>query len=466
MSAIRSRIYELVRSRLGRTGVGRALGIAHLRTFEDFRAAVPVFDPATHAAEIEHHLGFGVVDPDDPELDEVLGLARERVDQAEIWRAFAGRPEPRVGLWLGRAKTPGVEQALFADVRALAEPVLRLERLDDPERAVADLVAAEVEVLWTPSLSAVRLVEGAVRRPIEGVVPSLRAIIATYDLRTPVRSRLPVMAAGRIRGPDPVRLSVSSSRSVRAATTLAMRSALLELLPLHDPEVDGRTKVAEETILPEQARPWERYEVVVTAPAGVVRLRTGHFVRVVGFDMPPTDLAVPRPRIVPLPPPPEDVRLEGCTLAGSWLAAAVRQAFRPEDPALVAAEVRPDPAADALEPEASAASLRLPPFFAETELGGTIRSAPSPRTARPRNLWVRVEVQGHAPSELGARLSARIDDDLRRRMPAYAYLRDRGSLAAPRVELLPQGAYADEQQRVVRRLWGPAGEPGIRIVGR
>ena len=43
---------------------------------------------------------------------------------------------------------------------------------------------------------------------------------------------------------------------------------------------------------------------------------------------------------------PDDVRLEGVTLAGSWLTAAVRQAFRPEDPALVAAEIGPDPVRD------------------------------------------------------------------------------------------------------------------------
>ncbi len=466
MSPIRRRIYDLLRRRLGPTQVGRELGLAHLRSFDDFRSAVPILDAATHARTVEHRLGFGVVDPGDPQAAEVLGLDRERADQAEVWRALSGRASPRVALLLGRAPSPSLGAALEADVRALAEPVLRVDRLDDPEAVVRGLRDAAVEVLWMPSLAAVRFVERALRRPLDAVVPSLRALVAIHDVRTSVRTRLPVLAAGIVRGPDPVRLTVSSIRATRAATTLALASALLELLPLRDPELDGRTRAAGETILPERARPWDRYEVVVSSPAGIVRLRTGVFVRVVGFDMATVDVGVPRPRVVVLPPPPPDVPLEGCTLAGAWIGAAVRQAFWPEDPALVAAEVRPDPLHASPEQDASSVSMRLAPFFEETELGGAVRSAPRSRTRRPRNLWVRVEVQGVAPADLPRRLAERIDDDLRRRMPAYAYLRERGTLAAPRVELLPPGTYAEEQDRVVRRLWGAAGEPGIRIVAR
>ena len=462
MSPLRRRIYELVRGRLGQTRVGRSLGLSQLRTFEDFRSVVPIFDAATHAEQIEHRLGFGVVDPDDPAAPEILGLDREREDQAAVWRRFFHRSPPRLALWLGRGDAPAVARALAADAAALAPPVYRHDRLDDPAAAAARLCREGIEALWTSSLAAVQAVEAALRRPLETAVPTLEAIIATYDLDAPVRTRLPVVAAGFIHGPDPVRLSVSSMRSVRVGTTLALASALPELLPHRDPEVDGRVRAAEATVLPEQARPDERYEVVVTSPAGVIRLRTGLHVRVVGFDMPSTEVGVPRPRFVPIVPAPPDLPLEGCTLAGSWVAAAVRQAFWPEDPALVAAEVRPDPAGPG--PAASSASLRVPPFFAETELGPIVRAATGARRARPRGLWVRVELQGVAPPDLSDRLARRIDDDLRRRMPAYAYLRQRGSLSAPRVEVVAPGTWRAARERAVRRLWGPVGQPAIRVV--
>ena len=149
--------------------------------------------------------------------------------------------------------------------------------------------------------------------------------------------------------------------------------------------------------------------------------------RVVGFD-PPTHAAPhPRVRVVRLSTPPPDVALEGCTVAGAWLTASVRQALAPEDPALVSAEIGPDPQSLAFVPSPPSSSSRLGDPFGDTEL--------SPRslqgnegTRRPRALLCRIELQGFVRPELARRLSTRIDDNLRRRSPAYAWLRERSEL--------------------------------------
>jgi hypothetical protein len=130
----------------------------------------------------------------------------------------------------------------------------------------------------------------------------------------------------------------------RGAFTLAVGSQVIELLP-HQQSDDGLRAFEAETIAPAQAILGRHYELVVSSPLGCLRLRTDEHVQVVGFDPPTSLVPTPRPRVIRLRPPPQEVALEGISMVGVWLTAAVRQAFRPEDPALVAATIGPDPGA-------------------------------------------------------------------------------------------------------------------------
>ncbi len=398
----------------------------------------------------------------------LAGFEAEREAAVAVWRAWAGDTPKRVAVLQGRGPDALVDGLRVADGRALCAggQVLRIERIDDTAAEVARLAEFAPEVLMVPSLRTVAWLERLHRAPVEQLVPSLRLVLVEFDLRARVRTRLPVHATGWALPDAPARLTVPSPRAALAATTLAMESCLLELLPHGDPEFDGRRTYASEAIWPEQARLGGRYEVVVTSPMGLLRLRTGVHLRVVGFDMPWREVPVPRPRVVRLPPAPADVRLEGCTLAGAWLTAAVRQAFLPEDPALVAAEVRADPESASPDAGPSASSMHLPAAFAETELGGAVRPTARPRRGRrPRGLWARVEVQGVADPRLPGALARRVDQDLRRRSPAYDHLRGRGELHPVRVELLEGGSFREQEARRIRRLRGPVWAPEVLVVG-
>jgi len=243
---------------------------------------------------------------------------------------------------------------------------------------------------------------------------------------------------------------------------LAVATQIIELLPHGNPEEDGHYTFEERAVLPEHAILGRRYEVVVTSALGYLRLRTGEHVRVVGFDPPTSEARFPRPRVVRLPPPPADVRLEGCTVAGPWLAASVRQAFRREDPALVAAEVAPDPLS--LESDTTrTGSMRLSADFRDTELSWLTRTGAHRVASLPRALLVRAEVQSQASRGFTARLSHRVDTSLRRRSPAYAYLREAGQLDPPRVLLVPRGGRQALTLSRVRQLFGPVWMPAVRI---
>ncbi|MCA9709202.1 MAG: hypothetical protein KDK70_25380, partial [Myxococcales bacterium] len=201
---------------------------------------------------------------------------------------------------------------------------------------------------------------------------------------------------------------------------------------------------------------------------GFLRLRTDEHVRVVGFGPPCRPAPFPRPRVVRLSSSPPDVALEGCTVAGAWLTASIRQAFQREDPALVAAEIGPDPRSVPRGVVAlpTAASMRLPDAFQDTELGWMARTGTQRvERHRPRALLVRVEVQGYVAPELTGLLSQRIDQSLRRRSPAYDYLRERDELLEPRVMVVPAGTRRSEEDRRIRELVGGVWVPEVRVVG-
>ena len=159
-----------------------------------------------------------------------------------------------------------------------------------------------------------------------------------------------------------------------------------------------------------------------------------------------------------------NVQLEGCTLAGAWLTASVRQAFYREDPALVAAEVLADPHSAERAAVSRSSSFRVSGVFAETELGWLSRTGVHRIGKRPRSILVRVEVQGHADRTLWRHLANRVDADLQRRSPAYRYLRERGDLHQPRVTPLKPGTRRIEEERRVRELLGAVWMPEVRVV--
>jgi hypothetical protein len=203
---------------------------------------------------------------------------------------------------------------------------------------------------------------------------------------------------------------------------------------------------------------------VLSSPQGFVRLRSGEHVKVVGFDMPSSSAPMPRARVVRLAPAPADLGLEGCTVAGAWLTASVRQALSREDPALVFAEIGPDPSS---VPSGAAAvrSARITDTFSETELGWLTKTG-AHRVARkrPRGLLLRIELQGFVGADLAPKLSKRIDASLRLRSPAYAHLRQSGDLSAPRVLVARAGTRTRDEERRVAALAGKVRFGDVRVV--
>ncbi len=452
---------------LGPSRLGREMGLARLRSLDDLRASLPIMSRERHERDVEQHLGFGLADSDDNRARELAGGGREREAVVSTWQAFARGTTPRrIALLRGFHADPVVDRIARDDVRALEAEVLVIDRIDDPDAALERLGDFDPELMVVPSVLTLRWLESVQRGPLERRLGSLRLVLAEHDRGHRIRSRARVATAGWIHRSG--RLGLPTLRAPDHALTLAVGSQIIELLPYGNPEEDARRVYADETVLPEHAILGQRYELVVSSPLGFLRLRTDEHVRVVGFD-PPTELApFGRPRVVRLAAAPPDVPLEGCTVAGAWLTASIRQAFYREDPALVAAEIGPDPRSvprgvAALQTNAS---MRLPDAFKDTELGWFARTGTQRvERHRPRALLLRVEVQGYVAPELTGFLSERIDQSLRRRSPAYDYLRQREELQPPRVMVLPSGARRTEEDRRVRELVGGAWVPEVRVVG-
>ncbi|MCA9694053.1 MAG: hypothetical protein R3A51_10900 [Nannocystaceae bacterium] len=456
-----ARLVAAICSELRDTEVGRAFGFSRIETLDDFRAAIPLMTQDAHARDVEARLGFGVDDPSHHEA--TSNAAIERPQTIARWRSLLaadGRaPEVRALVLQARDHDPAIDRIRGDDLRALGGQLRRVTTLegdDDLARLEETLASYQPTVLMVPSAHTCAFLEASLHGPLDRRVPSLALILATHDLERRLRAVAPLGHAGWITRSG--RLGVPSPRPPARAFTLAVESQLVELLPHTRFDVEGRAIPPSGTILPEHAIVGERYELVVSAPLGFLRVRTDEHVRVVGFDPPTQAAPIPRPRVIHLQPPAQDVALDGVSLVGTWLTASVRRAFRPEDPALVAATIGPDPASAAVDPKRSAG---MDPF-AETELGGAVRQGP-PRP-RARRLLVQVEVQGQVRAGFEARLAAAVDRDLRRRNPAYAHLRERKELTLPRVVNVEPGSFRGAQLRRIRSLRGQVDAPEVRVV--
>lgn len=461
----RERCLQALVEHLAATRMGQELGLARLSSLDDLRAAIPVMDRDEHEREVEQRLGFGVLDDDDPRTELLERGEVEREHVLGVWSAWLEKPARKVALLRGHGPDPAMDHIALGDVRALQAELLHIDRADEPGAALERLVAFDPDLLVVPSVRTAQWLESVERRPLERVLPRLRLVLAEHDHDARLRSRRPVHCAGWIHRSG--RLGLPTLRPPDAAVTLALATTIIELLPYTNPEDDARRVYAKQALLPEHALVGQRYELVMSSPLGFLRLRTDEHVRVVGFDAPSDEAPFPRPRVVRLQPAPPDVALEGCTVAGAWLTAAIRQALRREDPALVGAEIGPDPRS---VPKGAAAmqtgSMALPDAFKETELAWLARTgAHRVERRRPRGLLLKVELQGYVGRDLSAVLARRIDASLRERSPAYAYLRERDELRPPRVIVLPGGTRRSEEQRRIREMLGAVAVPEVRVVG-
>ncbi len=464
MEATREQALRVLAGHLGPTRVGRRFGLPSVASFADFRASIPIFARDDHEREVENLLGFGVVDDADPGAMELSGAGCERDAVLTAWRAVLGETPPsRIALLHAPGHDALGERTLRDDLRALGGELFVLDRIDDAARTLERLRGFDPELLVAPSLMVCTWLERSQRQGLRRQLPSLRAVMCEHDLGRPARIDVPRLGVGWfIRG---LRCGLPTTLPPVDAVTLAVGSQLVELLPYTNPEDDGRRVYAEHAILPEAAIVGQRYEVVVSSPLGILRLRTEQHVRVVGFDPPTAVAPLPRARVVRLSTPPADIGLEGCTVAGAWLTASVRQALTREDPALVAAEIGPDP--QSFGPHVAArSSAHMGEGLGDTEIGEAVRSTGTiGRPRRPRALLCRMELQGLVRADLPRRLATRIDDNLRLRSPAYAYLRGRGELDPPRVIIVPAGTAASERQRRITELAGAVWVPDVRVIG-
>jgi len=441
--------------------MGREFGLHRVRGVADFRASVPLFDPLNHARQVEPELGFGEdeqTERDDP---------KDPVEHAQLWRVWSSQSDhwpPQRVLSL-RRETQGKRAARtrrgdLAQLGVLAPEFKGPEGLHDLDAMRTALVTFAPDTLVVSSLSLCRSLERLGRCQLERLVPSLRVILTEHDFETRLRTRVPVLNLGWIERSG--RVAVPSLQAPRSAMTLAGRELIVEFLPWTDPDKDGRSQPGEVTVLPEHAVLGARYEVVLSAPSGMLRRRTGAHIRVIGFEPPSSTDAALRPRFVRRLPPPADLRVEGTTLAGARLTAAVRQAFQPEDPALVGAWIsvrhadKPNLSKDGSRRQQTAGQV-----FEDTELG---RAATTRRVGRRADtVTVRMEVQGVAQPRLSRELSARIDRDLRRRSAPYAHLRDNGVLYSPEVRICPSETTQHEQIERELALDGPVRGAVIRV---
>lgn len=393
----------------------------------------------------------------------------ERPAVRAAWQLSLGgtRTPRRIAVLQAHADDSVVDRIRLDDLRSLADKVelLRVDSVPrDPASLVAELRRFRADALVVPSLATCAWLEALVHGPLERRLPGLRWLFAEHDLDERIRSRLPVLNAGWLHAAG--RVGLPARRGPARGLLLATRSTLIELLPHGDPEIDPRARSVENTVLPERAILGERYEVVLSSPLGFLRLRTGLHVRVVGFAAPlePTigdaGDSLPRPRVVRLYPPPADAALEGVTLAGALLTASVRQAFLPEDPALVAADIAADP--DALDASARASRTGLDPFV-DTELGAS-RAGARRKGPKPRATVIRLEVQGQTDPSFPMLVAERVDLALRQRSAAYEWLRGCDELWEPRVVIARPGTARNERDQRVRSLWGPVARPVVRML--
>ncbi len=433
----RERCLGLLVEHLAGSSLGRRLGLDRVATIRDLQASVPVMDAVTHAREVEAQLGFGLLDRHDSRL--VEQLERERTWAVDALRART-RTHSRVRLvilWAGpELHTKG---GLLADLAAIDAELIQIDRLE-PETELRDrLLALAPDVLVAPSVFTMRWVERVLRGPLDRWLPSVVDVLAEHDLEHTIRASTRVRAVGWFHTHG--RIGVPAPHASARHFTLAVGTTILELLPQGDPEIDGRLRTASVTVLPEQARIGQRYEIVLTSVLGCLRLRTGEHVRVVGFDPPTREAPIPRPRVVRIAAPPPDIALESVTLSGAWLGACVRQAFHAEDPAFVAARIGAE----------SVSTVWHPPRGAQ------------PPGGKARRLEVEVEVLGHATSTFTKTLASRIDAALRRRSSAYEFLRAQAVLLDPTVQLVSPGSRAAKLSERVRALQGSVWRPPIEI---
>lgn len=449
----------LLVEQLGHTRPGRELGLHAVRSLDDFRASIPIRARDRHQDDVTARFGFGLGD------DFENPGSWEREVPVGIWGAWLAESGKRVALLRGRRFDTAVDEILVDDLKALGGEMRRIDRWESAAVVLEQLEAFEPHLLVVPSVLTVGALEAVHRAPLERRLPSLELVLAEHDLGRTRRTRIPVRSAGWIEAPG--RFAVPATRGADHSVTLAVGSCVMELLPYSNPEEDGQRVYARRTTLPEDAVMGQRYELVVSSPHGFLRLRTGEHVRVVGFDMPYEPAEFPRPRVLRLPPAPADVRLEGCTVSGAWLTASIRQALHREDPALVFAEIGPDPLSiPSMGASLRTGSARLPEAFDDTELGWLTRTGAHRlgKRKRPRGLLLRIEVQGYVSAELVGKLSVRIDDNLRLRSAAYAHLRKRGELDPPRVMVVRAGTRGRDEQRRVEALGGVVRHPDVRIV--
>lgn len=457
----REQTLEALVRRLGNSKMGREFGLHRVRGVADFRATVPLFDRRSHAREVEPELGFG------EDERSMSGDMHGSLDHARLWQVWSSQTEhwpPRKVLSL-RRETQGRRAARLrredlAQLGARPPEFVGPEGLNDLEGMRHALVTLAPDTLVVSSLALCRSLERLGRCQLERLVPSLRVILAEHDLETRLRTRAPVLNLGWIERAG--RVATPSLRAPRSAMSLSGRELIVEFLPWTDPDKDGRSQPGEATVLPENAVLGARYEVVLSAPSGMLRRRSGAHIRVIGFDPPSRADAALRPRFVRRLPPPTDLRVEGTTLAGARLTAAVRQAFQPEDPALVGAWVSVRRAEKSkVAEQRSAQRVGAGEIFDDTELGRPTRGSRAGR--RADTVTVRMEVQGVPPARLPRELSSRIDRDLRRRSAPYAHLRDNGVLHLPEVRICPSGTTQAEQIERELALDGPVRGAVIRV---
>lgn len=447
----RDALVATLASALGPTEPGREHRVSSAKTLEDLRALVPVRTREEHHDDVESRLGFGVGDDGSEALD-----AMERAEVVRRWtKRFESRamPRPRAIAIVGRRETRREDKIVETDLRAFApDAAFDSIRETEAEQFIARVRASGPDTLVLGSLAIVQWLEAHARRPLERVLPSVQTLFVEHDHDTTLRCRLPRIGLGRL---APVgRLGLPTAEGPSWAFTLALRSTIIELLGEGDPDSVSRGR--SQTLPPERACMGQRYELVVSGAAGYLRMRTGITVRVLGFDAMP-GRTPPRvaPRVVAMSSPPDDLQLDGVTLPGAWVTAAVRQAFRPEDPALV--DARAQPLAGAA---GRATAGRTQDVFAGTELAGQARRGA--RIARPRGFTVLVEVQGQPDTRFADQLARRIDDALRKRSAPYAYLRGRGELLAAKVEVRPEGSARKRRLERIRRLRGGVEQPAVR----
>ena len=446
---------------LGATKAGREMGLHRVRSLEDFRETLPIRAAAEHADEVEARMGFSAHDSGSEVARTLAAGAMEREVNVGVWgRWLRDRKPQRTALLRARHFDTAVDEILVDDLLALGGEVRRIDAWVSAAEVLERVEAIDPEVLVVPSALTCQALEAVHRSPLERRLKSLRSILAEHDVRKSIRSRVPVRQAGWTHAAG--RIGLATVRPPGNAITLAVGSTIIELLAYANPEEDGRRVYADATVLPEQAIVGQRYELVLSSPQGFVRLRSGEHVKVVGFDMPSSSAPMPRARVVRLAPAPADVGLEGCTVAGAWLTASVRQALAREDPALVFAEIGPDPSS---VPSGAARPTRITDTFSETELGWLTKTG-AHRVARkrPRGLLVRIELQGFVGADLAPKLSKRIDANLRLRSPAYAHLRQSGDLSAPRVLVARAGTRRRDEERRVAALAGKVRFGDVRVV--